>query len=197
MDTDGDRSGLESRPGEVTQDITVEHTEPPEIPTIRDPTRKKREKDTTQLQRDPGKSLFPVARVQRILKADKELPMIARDAVFLISLATEEFVKRLSEEGQKAAERSQRTTVQQRDIATVVRRADEFVFLEEIISWAEPTAAPARRKPKALEEGPAGEGTMLDHFVKHPQTTANEDVQNQDDDVVLNEDGTMGMATED
>jgi DNA polymerase epsilon subunit 4 len=42
--------------------------------------------------------------------------MMARDAVLLISLATEEFVKRLSEAGQKVAERNQRTTVQQRDI---------------------------------------------------------------------------------
>lgn len=42
--------------------------------------------------------------------------MIARDATFLISLATEEFIKRLSQACQKLAEREKRTTVQQRDV---------------------------------------------------------------------------------
>lgn len=75
--------------------------------------------------------------------------MVAKDATFLISLATEEFIKRLSQACQRHAEREKRTTVQQRDIgnvspvlmlivllvsnnlvAGIVRRADEFLFLE-------------------------------------------------------------------
>lgn len=42
--------------------------------------------------------------------------MVARDAVFLISLATEEFIKRLSEASQQVAEREKRATVQHRDV---------------------------------------------------------------------------------
>jgi DNA polymerase epsilon subunit 4 len=73
--------------------------------------------------------------------------MVARDATFLISLATEEFIKRLSQACQRLAEREKRTTVQQKDVgkvflfcvlccssqrfvANIVRRADEFLFLE-------------------------------------------------------------------
>lgn len=76
--------------------------------------------------------------------------MVARDATFLISLATEEFIKKLSQACQRLAEREKRTTVQQRDVgnvspvffltwyaadldisvANIVRRADEFLFLE-------------------------------------------------------------------
>ena len=72
---------------------------------------------------------------------------MAKEATFLISLATEEFVKRICQASQRIAEREKRATVQQRDIgtsrfasrdimakihnaATVVRKADEFIFLE-------------------------------------------------------------------
>lgn len=58
---------------------------------------------------------------------------MAREATFLISLATEEFIKRLCEAAQRQAERERRATVQYKDIATVVRKADEFMFLEGMV----------------------------------------------------------------
>jgi DNA polymerase epsilon subunit 4 len=125
-------------------------------------------KPTAGIARETGKSLLPISRVQKIMKADKvrssshftcktsslmsfqELPTIAKEAAFLISLATEEFIKRLSEASHHIAHREKRVTVQQRDIgaiicsstvvaywlirlhgiASVTRRADEFLFLE-------------------------------------------------------------------
>jgi DNA polymerase epsilon subunit 4 len=48
----------------------------------------------------------------------QEIPIVAKDATFLISLATEEFVKRLCQASQRVAEREKRATVQQRDIGT-------------------------------------------------------------------------------
>jgi histone H3/H4 len=80
-----------------------------------------------------GKSLLPFARVQKIIKADKDIPIVAKEAVFLISVATEEFIKRLTEASRRVANGEKRVTVQQRDIATVVHSATEFVFLDEII----------------------------------------------------------------
>ncbi|KAK0187887.1 hypothetical protein F5146DRAFT_732628 [Armillaria mellea] len=57
--------------------------------------KKKRVKKAPQpVFREAGKSLFPVSRVQKIIKADKDIPIIAKEATFLISLATEEFIKR-------------------------------------------------------------------------------------------------------
>ena len=83
------------------------------------------------------------------LTSFQELPTVAKEAAFLISLATEEFIKRLSEASHHIAHREKRVTVQQRDIGTTVcsstyeylahcnsiqasvtRRADEFLFLE-------------------------------------------------------------------
>jgi DNA polymerase epsilon subunit 4 len=45
--------------------------------------------------------------------------MVAKEAAFLISLATEEFIKRLSEASYHVAHREKRVTVQQRDIGTM------------------------------------------------------------------------------
>jgi DNA polymerase epsilon subunit 4 len=45
--------------------------------------------------------------------------MVAKEAAFLISLATEEFIKRLSEASYHIAHREKRVTVQQRDIGAV------------------------------------------------------------------------------
>jgi len=78
--------------------------------------------------REPGKSILPFARIQKIIKADKDLPMVARDATFLISLATEEFIKRLSQACQRLAEREKRTTVQQKDLVSSVARMNFFFW---------------------------------------------------------------------
>ncbi|KAH7885104.1 hypothetical protein F5I97DRAFT_1811342 [Phlebopus sp. FC_14] len=145
-------------------------------------------------EREPGKSILPFSRVQRIIKADKDLPMVARDATFLISLATEEFIKRLSEACQKVAEREKRTTVQQKDVASIVRRADEFLFLEEIISFQR-TEPPTRRQPKARQEQNGQQSpTMLDKFMQGPQTVDQEGTLTNSEasaEVVMDGDGEM------
>ncbi|KAG2154212.1 uncharacterized protein EDB93DRAFT_1081731 [Suillus bovinus] len=153
-------------------------------------TKKRKEKEP-QRERELGKSILPFSRVQKIIKADKELPIVARDATFLISLATEEFIRRLSEACQKLAEREKRTTVQQKDVASVVRRADEFMFLEEIIAFQR-TEPPQKRRPKALQNAES-EPTMLDKFI-----TRGEESQELDNtpppDVIMDEDGIMYTA---
>lgn len=79
------------------------------------------------------------------------MPTVVREAQFLIALAAEEFLKRYSESLYNLASRDRRTTVQYKDngvslnlgtcvkcqydlddcsSATLVRKADEFLFLE-------------------------------------------------------------------
>ncbi|KAI5116442.1 hypothetical protein M0805_006255 [Coniferiporia weirii] len=82
------------------------------------------------LLREQGRSLFPVSRMQKIIKADKELPIVAKEAVFIMSIATEEFIKRIAAASQKQAEREKRATVQKKDVAVIAKKADEFFFLE-------------------------------------------------------------------
>ncbi|KIM25809.1 hypothetical protein M408DRAFT_330993 [Serendipita vermifera MAFF 305830] len=113
--------------------------------------------DNTQVSgndRVPGKSLFPVARVQKILKADTELAGIAKDAVFLVSIATERFIARVSEAAKSQAGREKRTTVQRKDILTVTRREAEYYFLGDILGEA-PSAKPSLWGSKSTKEKPA------------------------------------------
>jgi DNA polymerase epsilon subunit 4 len=44
--------------------------------------------------------------------------MVSREAVMLISIATEEFVRRLSEASHRLAVRENRATVQRKDVGT-------------------------------------------------------------------------------
>lgn len=68
--------------------------------------------------------------VRKIMDADRELTGVTKEAVFLVSIATEEFLKRLAISAQRQANRSGRSTVQYKDMATVVKRSEEFMFLE-------------------------------------------------------------------
>ncbi|KAI0269852.1 histone-fold-containing protein [Gloeopeniophorella convolvens] len=180
-----DNDDTTNRPTEATTQPGGKSSSRPKGKTVSKPP--------ATLARDSGKSLLPISRVQKILKADKELPMVAKEATFLISLAAEEFVKRLSEASHHVASREKRVTVQQRDIASVARRADEFLFLEEIIPWPDATDAPARKKPQGTKtaEPPAeGNRTMLDFMKKK----AGPEGHGQGADVVVNEDGTMAIV---
>ena len=56
--------------------------------------------------------------------------MVAKDAAFLISLATEEFIRRLAVAGHDVATKENRTTMKLSDIVAVSKRIDEFIFLE-------------------------------------------------------------------
>ncbi|KAG8740515.1 hypothetical protein FRC12_015979 [Ceratobasidium sp. 428] len=99
-----------------------------------------------------GESSLPMARVQRIMKADKDLPNVTKEAVHTISVATEEFIKRLSMAAHYQASRERRTMIQYKDIALAVKRNPEMHFLEEMIPTAIPApAALAQHKLKAQE----------------------------------------------
>ncbi|PBK75035.1 histone-fold-containing protein [Armillaria solidipes] len=157
--------------------------------------KKKRVKKAPQpVVREAGKSLFPVSRVQKIIKADKDIPIIAKEATFLISLATEEFIKRLCEAAHKSAERNSRQTVQHKDLATIVRKDDEFLFLEDIIPWTITDGPAVKRKPKQPGADSSADAglTLLDQFVTKKAASIVED--ELEEDITMNDDGTMTVG---
>jgi DNA polymerase epsilon subunit 4 len=119
-------------------DKAANGTPPPEDQPSNRPKGKSAAKPNAGPVRESGKSLLPMSRVQKIMKADKvhapshttfkgssltsfqELPTVAKEAAFLISLAAEEFIKRLSEASHHIAHREKRVMVQQRDVGMVV-----------------------------------------------------------------------------
>nr|VWO95078.1 CBFD_NFYB_HMF domain-containing protein [Ganoderma boninense] len=173
-----------------------------EVPASMDQPKPKKAKTSASepLSREPGKSLLPYSRVQKILKADKDLIMVQREAVFLISRATEEFVARIAEAAQAVASREGRATVQAKDLMSCIRRGEEYVFLEEAIPFLEPKPAPiksGKAKDSKLaksgsgnqdgEQNPTPQSTMLDHFIQPRRN----DPQDSQGEVFENEDGTL------
>ncbi|KAJ7075837.1 hypothetical protein B0H15DRAFT_865415 [Mycena belliarum] len=152
------------------------------------PKKKRDKREPAKVERPPGKTLLPISKVQHIIKADKDIAIVAKEATFLICCAAEEFIKRFGEAAMALAERDKRSTLQYKDIATVVRKADEFLFLEEIIPWTVPEAAPKRKVKDSNITGSLG---PLDQFMAKPRAGSGTEEAPR---IIINEDGTMQTA---
>ncbi|KAI0051155.1 hypothetical protein FA95DRAFT_1603032 [Auriscalpium vulgare] len=118
----------------------------------RKPTRKSGE-------RVPGISLLPQNRLENILRADGEAGPMSKEAQFALSVATEEFIKRLAHAGYQRARAQQRAVISYRDMAAVASQQSSMFFLQDIIPSPVPlTLALERRALKAkelIDEDPA------------------------------------------
>ncbi|EJF63346.1 histone-fold-containing protein [Dichomitus squalens] len=185
----------EEDPAPIEMEPAAEDSQPTgETSTENAKPKKAKSSASEPLKREPGKSLFPYSRIQKILKEDTELIMVQREAVFAISRATEEFVARLAEACQRAAARDGRATVQHKDLVTCVRRADEFAFLEDLLPWIEPESASTTKQGKGKSGRTKDETskdkkapTTLDQFVR----SGKDDSQEPPGEVLVNEDGTL------
>ncbi|KIJ64437.1 hypothetical protein HYDPIDRAFT_28381 [Hydnomerulius pinastri MD-312] len=86
-------------------------------------------------ERAPGTTLLPMARVENIIQADgitSSLSM-SKEAVFVLSIATEEFVKRMAQAGHRQASASRRNIVNYADMASSTQQYQEFMFLQDTI----------------------------------------------------------------
>ncbi|EOR01327.1 hypothetical protein E3P92_01504 [Wallemia ichthyophaga] len=86
-----------------------------------------------EFSRDKGTTHLPIARVQKIIKADKEMENCAKEATYLIAVATEYFIKYLTDAGYIQATLDKRNTIQYRDLANAVDKSEELEFLKEIV----------------------------------------------------------------
>ncbi|KAJ8520950.1 hypothetical protein ONZ45_g2292 [Pleurotus djamor] len=155
-----------------------------------EPAKKKARKE-----RPPEDPHLPFARVQRIIKADKDIPIVAKEATLLISLATEEFIKRFVKTAQR---KGKGVTLQYRDVASAARE-EEFRFLEaELYAWMPKILEDEKKKtlakkPKETDASKAkadaprdpNQPTML-NFVQKSNDTSRAAVENDD--------GTMTYA---
>jgi hypothetical protein len=92
-------------------------------------------------EKQPGTTIFPVARVKKIIKADKDVDTMSAEATFLIAAATvrldailfgpmltlqEYFIKHFMEEGYTKARLDKRKIVNYRDMGKSGRHADDL-----------------------------------------------------------------------
>ncbi|KAG8945318.1 hypothetical protein FRC00_010141 [Tulasnella sp. 408] len=94
-----------------------------------------------------------------------------KEAVFLIAVATEEFIKKLARAGQAQARREGRLTVQQKDLAIAVKQNEGLSFLEDIIPQSMPATTALDKREKKLQQQPQkapgeepGEGALAKAF---------------------------------
>ncbi|WWC64801.1 uncharacterized protein I303_107415 [Kwoniella dejecticola CBS 10117] len=142
-------------PGEGEPQEGGESSNKPEQPatTARKITKQRQSLAEKQL----GTTIFPVSRIKKIIKADKELDNMSSEAVFMISVATEYFIKHFMEEGYTKARLEKRKIVNYKDMAAVVARSEEFDFLKDVIPQPMSLSeALERRKQKiSTDENPS------------------------------------------
>ncbi|KAJ7459852.1 hypothetical protein FB451DRAFT_1182145 [Mycena latifolia] len=91
--------------------------------------------DEDPMERIPGESLLPSLRLESIIQAEGVMGSLAlsKEGLFMLSVATEEFIKRLAQGGHRQASVERRTSVNYRDMAATTQQYQEFMFLQETI----------------------------------------------------------------
>lgn len=117
-------------------------------------------------QRMPGHSLIPALRLENIIQADGVAGNLAvsKEGLFILSIATEEFIKRMAEAGHLQASSERRTSINYRDMAATTQQYQEFMFLNDTIPAPVPLAeALAMRDAKERELDPAMSTSLSVH----------------------------------
>ncbi|KAG0703802.1 hypothetical protein DFH29DRAFT_915184 [Suillus ampliporus] len=109
-------------------------------------------------ERAPGTTLLPASKVENMVQPDTSVSM-SKEAVFILSVATEEFIKRMAQAGHRQASAKRRGTVNYTDLACSTQQYQEFMFLQdtipEPISIAEALERRAMKEKEDLEANPA------------------------------------------
>ncbi|SJX62267.1 related to DPB3-third-largest subunit of DNA polymerase II [Sporisorium reilianum f. sp. reilianum] len=137
----------------------------PESPSSPGPSTTSPSKSGSKSQR--GVSIFPTARVARIIKADRDVDICSKEATFLISMATEIFVRKLTDEAYTNAKLDKRKHIFYKDLSRAVQQNEFLEFLKDAIPtpMALSSALEARQdklQQKQTEENMILEGTLQD-----------------------------------
>ncbi|KDQ62431.1 hypothetical protein JAAARDRAFT_203570 [Jaapia argillacea MUCL 33604] len=138
----------------------------------------KKPRSRKSAERKPGHTLLPAARVENILHADGMTGVnMSKEALFMVSIATEEFLKRLAQAGHHRALSERRSTITYHDMAMAAQEHPQFALLQDAIPLPLPLSVALERrsaKEKAiLEEDPAtSNATHTPHLLGHNQTLA-------------------------
>merc|ERR1719238_2567746 len=76
---------------------------------------------------------LPLARIKKIMKADKDVKMISQEAPVLFAKACEIFIRELTLRAWLQTEENKRKTLQRNDIAAAISKTDMFDFLIDIV----------------------------------------------------------------
>lgn len=79
-----------------------------------------------------GTSVFPISRINRLLKADENIEQISRDGTFLISIAAELFVKAITEQAYATSRLERRRHISYNDVHGVISSNPYWSYLRDV-----------------------------------------------------------------
>ncbi|KAF8798793.1 hypothetical protein BYT27DRAFT_7150188 [Phlegmacium glaucopus] len=112
-------------------------------------------------ERVPGHTLLSAVRLDNMIQADGVTGNLAlsKEGLFLLSVATEEFIKRLIQAGHREASAHRRNMINYNDMAATTQQYQEFMFLGDTIpaciTLAEALILRQRKEREILEDNPA------------------------------------------
>ncbi|KAI7904861.1 histone-fold-containing protein [Cokeromyces recurvatus] len=104
------------------------------------------------IERVPGTTMLPIARVKRVIKEDKDIALINAEATFCIAYATELFLEYLVTEAFSKAKKEKRKTIYYRDLSSSVKEIEHFEFLEDVIPPTMTLKSAIEKRKAALNE---------------------------------------------
>ncbi|KAK5948352.1 hypothetical protein OHC33_010663 [Knufia fluminis] len=121
-----------------------------------------------------GTSALPLARVKKIIAQDEDIAQCSNGAAFAISVATEEFLRYLTEQAYNVAksESKPRKNIQYKDIAAAVSKLDNLQFLSDTVPRTVTYKQVKEKEKKAKDASDAANDAMNDD---PNDTTANGD----------------------
>ncbi len=109
-----------------------------------------------------GTTVLPIARVQRIIKADPEMENTSKEAVFMIAAATELFIKHLSDAAYTQARLEKRKVLHYRDVQRAVARDQTLDFLRDIVPASMSLSSALAMRQGKLEEALKIDAGLID-----------------------------------
>lgn len=126
--------------------------------------------------REVARSEFPIGRIKKIMKLDKDINKVTSEALFLVSCSTELFLRFLAENSAKVAIEKKRKTIKLDHLQTAVKRhqSTRDFLLDSLPLPTQSLDRPSteRTRSRTDAEAPSPAGTLrIDHFFSK---TANE-----------------------
>ncbi|TDL22213.1 hypothetical protein BD410DRAFT_788943 [Rickenella mellea] len=138
--------------------VEVDELEEHESSISTNDIRPKRLRTKPPTDRTPGMTLLPMSKVEAIVQADGENGTLSKEAIYMLTVATEEFIKRFSQTAHGRSELDRRSLVQYRDMASTAYHFEEFQFLQDTVPMPIPLhralALRASREQAATEADP-------------------------------------------
>ncbi|KAL4402875.1 protein heterodimerization protein [Malassezia pachydermatis] len=184
---------MEENPVPVPQDTPTDQSTPMSTePTTEPSTTLTRRVSRPVAPPQKGTSVFPMAR------ADSSVDICSKEATFLISVATELFVKKFAEEGCNNARLDKRKMIRYDDMAKAVSQNEYLDFLREVVPTAIPlSVAMKQREERANMEANGGEEEKEEEADEAEEPEEPEDTEEADesmaDSTLLDKDASPSL----